>query len=131
MYFTSEQLDAIVGESLVSLMPVSTRLERTMILVRQTFKAKFGKAGEVAAQMKEDAAVFARTVGSNHHWRLLTDLSGGFDTIVLEIEMESLAEWEKTRTQMFQNAEFRETMSRSTDMFESGNARFFTIEAQG
>ena len=101
-----------------------------MILVRQTFKAKFGRAGSVAAQMKEHRDVISKAVGSNNRWRLLTDLSGAFDTVVLEIEIESLAEWEKRRGEMFQDTEFREAIGRSAEEFESGNTQFFTIEAQ-
>ena len=102
-----------------------------MILVRQTFKAKFGKAGEVAAQMTEHNAVLSRVLGSDHHWRILTDLSGEFDTVVLEIEVQSLADWETTRGRMFQDPEFRASISRSTELLESGTSRFFTIESQG
>lgn len=102
-----------------------------MILVRQTFQAKFGKAGEVASRMRESHQIFSRVIGTNHHWRVLTDLSGAFDTVVLEIELENLAEWESARTRMFQDEEFRQAIARSTEMFESGTSQFFTIEAQG
>lgn len=102
-----------------------------MILVRQTFQAKFGKAGEVATQMTEDSAMLSKVLGTEHRWRVLTDLSGTFDTVVLEVEVESLGEWEQIRTTIFQDAEFRQAMSRSTGLLESGDLQFFTIEAHG
>jgi len=102
-----------------------------MILVRQTFKAKFGKAGEVSAQMRDSAQMVSRVIGMSRRWRVLTDLSGPFDTVVLEIEVESLSEWEQVRSKIFQDAEIRQSMSRSTDLMESGDSQFFTIEDQG
>ncbi len=102
-----------------------------MILVRQTFKAKYGKAGEVAGHIRESSAVVSRVLGSNHHWRVLTDLTGAFDTVVLEIEQQSLAEWEQTRVSMFQHAEFRESIAPLMDLLESGESQLFTIEAEG
>lgn len=102
-----------------------------MILVRQTFQAKFGKAGTVAAQMRESNEVISRTLGLNHHWRILTDLSGTFDTVVLEIEAESLGDWEQTRNAMFQNPEFLAAIAPGVELLETGSSQFFTIEAEG
>jgi hypothetical protein len=106
-------------------------MERVMILVRQTFQATFGTGGEIASRMRESGQIFSRVLGANHHWRLLTDLSGGFDTVVLEIEMENLAEWESTRSRMFQDEELRQAIASSAEYFVSGTSQFFTIEAQG
>jgi hypothetical protein len=62
---------------------------------------------------------------------VLTDLSGTFDTVVLEIEAESMAEWERVRAQLFQAASFRESMARTQGMIVSGRNELYTIEAEG
>jgi hypothetical protein len=62
---------------------------------------------------------------------VLTDLSGSFDTVVLEVESESLAEWEQVRARLFQAQSFRESMARTQGMIVSGRNELFTIEAEG
>ncbi len=62
--------------------------------------------------------------------RVLTDLSGPFDTVVQEFEVESLAEWERRRAQMFSSPEFEQAMDGvEENPFVSGRAEFYTIEA--
>ena len=79
--------------------------------------------------MKKFSAAMAR--GSGRRWTILTDLVGPFDTVVLEYEAESLAEWERERAGMFQNPEFREVFGQTAQLVESGRSEFYTIEAQG
>ncbi len=102
-----------------------------MILVRQTFQAKYGKAGEAAAIMREASTVVSQVLGPGHPWRVLTDLTGSFDTVVLEIQVESMGDWENIRSSMFQHAEFREAIAPSMDLLQSGSSQLFTIEAEG
>jgi hypothetical protein len=56
-------------------------------------------------------------------------LSGPFDTVVQEIEVESLAEWERVRAAMFSDPEFTERPSSGESPFEGGRTEFYTIEA--
>lgn len=71
------------------------------------------------------------------HVRLFLDgkipfRSGPFDTLVLEITVDSLAAWEKTRAKMFSSSEFAEAMESSPSMsYQSGRTEFSTIEAEG
>jgi hypothetical protein len=101
-----------------------------MILVRMVFQAKWGKAGEVAKQFEQSAELMQKVLGKDVRMRILTDLSGSFDTVVQEFEVESLAEWERRRAKMFSSPEFeqaRESMAETP--FVSGRAEFYTIEA--
>jgi hypothetical protein len=100
-----------------------------MILVRQVFQTKWGKADEFAALMAADNQEMAKALGADHAWRVLTDLSGPFHTVVLEVEMESMAQWEQFRSQMFQNPEIGREMERSGELVESGRSEMYTIEA--
>ncbi len=100
-----------------------------MILVRSVFQAKVGRGGELARFMIEGMQSAPAAAG---RWRVLTDLtSGQFDTVVLESEFNSLAEWEQRRQQMFADPSYGEGMSRSVEQVESGHAELYTIEAQG
>ena len=100
-----------------------------MIVVRFVFQAKFGKAGEVVEGFKEGADMMRRVAGPNAKVRLLTDLSGPFDTVVQEVELESLAEWEQLRAKIFSDSEFQETQEASEIPFTSGRTEFYTLEA--
>ncbi len=99
-----------------------------MILVRAVFHAKLGKGGELAAMMAEGF----RPVNERHsrRTRVLTDLSGQFDTVVLETVHDSLASWEQTRAEMFTTPEFQEAFARTTDLVVSGHQEYYTIEAE-
>ena len=100
-----------------------------MILVRLVFQAKSGKAHEVVGAFKENTEVMKQMLGSDVRVRILTDLSGPFDTVVQEMEVESLAEWERLREAIFANPEFQERQANGESPFESGRTEFYTLEA--
>jgi hypothetical protein len=101
-----------------------------MILVRFICQAKFGKAGEVVAGFKQSHEILRRVVAPEMRVRLLTDLSGPFDTVVQEIEVESLAEWERLRTAIFSHPEVHEAEAGLPAVIESGRTEYYTIEVE-
>jgi len=100
-----------------------------MIVVRFVFQAKPGKAEEVVKGFKEGAEMMRRVAGSNAKVRLMTDLSGPFDTVVQEVELESLAEWEIVRTKIFSDPEFQNSQNTGESPILSGRTEFYTLEA--
>jgi hypothetical protein len=106
-----------------------------MILVRTVFRAHFGRGGELAALLAaSNPAVMAEMrskLGTGRHWRLLTDLDGDFDTIVLETEAESLAEWEQVRKELFGLGAFQEAMAGLQQLVVSGRNELWSVEAEG
>ena len=59
-----------------------------MVVIRNVFHLKFGKAREAVALFKEGIAIqkkLGASAGIDVSSRLLTDLSGPFYTVVLEI----------------------------------------------
>jgi hypothetical protein len=100
-----------------------------MILVRIVCQAKFGKASEVVAGFKQSGEIVRTVVGPNVRARILTDLSGPFDTVIQEIEVESLAAWERLREVIFSNPEVQEAEAALPSVIESGRTEFYTIEA--
>ena len=101
-----------------------------MILVRFVCQAKFGKASDVVAGFKRSNEIARTVVGPNVRVRLLTDLSGAFDTVVQELELESLAEWERLRAVIFSNPEIQEAEASVPDVIVSGQTEYYTIEAE-
>lgn len=97
-----------------------------MILLRITFHAKFGKAGEVVALMKEGRQAAAQQGAT---YRIMTDLTGRFDTVVLEVEAESMVEHEQRRAAMFANPQFQQSQPRMAELIDWGESEFYTIEA--
>ena len=57
-----------------------------MIVVRTVFQAEWNKAGELAHAMHQGIEGMQRPAGAGH-WRILTDLSGPFHTVVMEVEV--------------------------------------------
>ncbi len=101
-----------------------------MILVRIVCQAKFGKASEVVSGFKQSQEIVRRMVAPEFSVRILTDLSGPFDTVVQEIEVESLAEWERLRIAIFSNPEVQEAEAGMPAVIESGRIEYYTIEAE-
>ena len=101
-----------------------------MIVVRNVFQAKYGHGDEVVAAFKSGLA-HAREEGGVQGWRLLTDLSGPFFTIVMELEVDSLAAWAEARARQFENEAVRESFGATVDLVESGRLELYTVEAQG
>lgn len=101
-----------------------------MVLVRFVCQARFGKASEVVAGFKQSGEIVRTMAGPKVCLRILTDLSGPFDTAVLELEVESLAEWERLRGVIFSNPEVQEAESALPGIIESGQTEYFTIEAE-
>ena len=101
-----------------------------MILVRFVCQAKFGKASDVVAGFKRSNEIARTVAGPNVRVRLLTDLSGAFDTVVQELELESLAEWERLRAVIFSNPEIQEVEASMPDVIVSGQTEYYTVEAE-
>lgn len=102
-----------------------------MILVRSILRAQFGRGGELAAHLAETSRTLMAELGARQPWRVLTDLSGAYDTVVLEVEADSLAQWEQVRPRLFQSRAFHESVGRLQALVVSGRAEYFTIEAAG
>ena len=96
-----------------------------MILVREVFQAKYGQGDSMVALYKEAQGKWLSEMPS----RLLVDLSGRFFTVVVEIEVESLAEWEARMAELFSRPDTADWFARMTNFVESGHREFYTIAA--
>jgi hypothetical protein len=93
-----------------------------MIIVRNCFVAKPGQASKLAAQFKE-----AATSASIAKYRVLTDLTGDFNRVILEYEAENMGEFEANMKDYATNQAFREKMKGYTDLYITGSREILQI----
>ena len=97
-----------------------------MIVVRNVFQLKFGKARAALAVMKEGIAIQKRLAPEGSA-RLLTDLTGRHYTLVLELTVPSLAAMETMVPRVFGDPEFQANYQKMVPLVESGHREVFTI----
>jgi hypothetical protein len=83
-----------------------------MIIIRNVFIAKPGNASKLAAQFKTASGNF-----KSGKARVLTDLTGDSNKVVLEIEVESVSQWESTMKDYQTNDAIRDAMKGYTDLY--------------
>ena len=93
-----------------------------MLVVRNCFIAKPGNASKLAAQLKEAAA----TANIPRH-RVLTDLTGEFNRVILEYEVENAAQFDVRMKEYTTNTAFREKMKGYTDLYITGTREILQI----
>jgi hypothetical protein len=99
-----------------------------MILVRNVFRLKFGKAREAADLWKEGAAFIKKSgVGST---RVCTDAVAPFYTLVLETTHNSLADFENFHKSHAGNPEWKKWYEKFVPLVESGHREIFNIAEQ-
>lgn len=97
-----------------------------MLIVRQVFQAKYGRGDELVALFKEFNAKMNQTK-EFRPFRILTDASGPFFTVVSEIEIESLAAWEKSFSETMDRPWMGDWFNRMMPLVDSGSREFYTV----
>ena len=93
-----------------------------MIVIRNVFVAKSGQASKLIKQIKDAAGV-----SHLKRYRILTDLTGDFNRVILEIEAENMAEFEASMKDYETNEAFREKMKGYTDLYLTGSREILQI----
>ena len=93
-----------------------------MIIIRNSFIAKPGQAGKLAAQLKEMG-----NAGKLRSVRVMTDLIGDFNHVVMEHEVESAAEFEELVTRYSSDPQAREKAKGYTDLWTTGRRELFRV----
>jgi len=93
-----------------------------MIVVRNCFVARPGLASKLAAQLKEAAAAAQMPT-----WRVLTDLTGDFNRVILEYEAANVSEFESRMKQYMTDTVFREKMKGYTDLYVTGSREILQV----
>ena len=93
-----------------------------MLIVREVFVAKPGCASKLAALFKETVQM-----GWAGSCRVMTDMTGDFNRVVLETEVDSLAELEKRMQEYTSNKAMHEKMKGYTDLYQTGSREIFRV----
>lgn len=97
-----------------------------MILVRDTFRVTFGKMKDAVASIKASQAMFA-TLGPDTHTRVLTDLTGPYYTLALEMTFPDLASWEQMIQTGFNNPDWQAWYATFVPYLEGGHREFYNV----
>ena len=93
-----------------------------MIVIRNTFIAKPGQASKLAAQLKDVATAFEMP-GS----RILTDLTGDFNRVVMEYTAENISGFEAMLKKYMTDPAVREKMKGYTDLWVTGSREILQV----
>ena len=93
-----------------------------MFVIRNTFIAKPGCASKLATQLKEASAAFQMTGA-----RVMTDVTGEFNRVILEHSAESLEEFEKRMQETMGSPIYRERMAGYTDLWITGSREVLRV----
>ena len=99
-----------------------------MIVVRNVFQLKFGKAKEAVALLKEGLAIQKKALsGLEFSTRVLTDVTGPFYTLVLELTVPSLATFESYAPKLFADKDWQANYQKMGLLVESGHREVFSV----
>jgi|APDOM4702015118_1054815.scaffolds.fasta_scaffold701429_1 hypothetical protein len=86
-----------------------------MVIVRNVFNATPGNASKLAAQIKAAAAA-----GKMARYRVLTDVTGESNRVILEYEVNSISDFEAQLKDYATNEALRAAMKGYTDLYATG-----------
>lgn len=93
-----------------------------MLLVREIFTARPGQAGKLARLLREAASKFGPA-----DVRVMTDLIGRMNTVVMETLMPDLLTFESRMRDYASNVELREFMAGYTELYAHGRREIYQI----
>ncbi len=98
-----------------------------MLVARQVFQAKYGRGDELGALFKEFNTRMQEAGGTAPRFRILTDATGPFFTVVTEVEVESFTAWEGSFPESMARPWIGEWFGRMMPLVESGSREFYNI----
>jgi hypothetical protein len=99
-----------------------------MVVIRNVFRLKFGKAREAVALFKQGIAIQKRVgAGMDFPTRLLTDVTGPFYTVVFEITVPNLAAFEASAPRLMGDKDWQANYQQIAPLVESGSREIFTL----
>ncbi len=93
-----------------------------MIIVRNVFIATPGNASKLAAQFKSAAAA-----GKLPRHRVLTDVTGEFNRVILEYEVDSVSGFEAQMKDYATNETLRTAMRGYTELYLTGHRELLQL----
>ena len=96
-----------------------------MILVRDIFYLKFGKAKEAKTVLNEGRNMFDKLGFSRP--KAMTDLTGHSYTLVMETEWKSLGDMESTLQKSFGDKDWQNWYQKFVPLVDSGSREIYTL----
>jgi heme-degrading monooxygenase HmoA len=93
-----------------------------MFVIRETFTAKPGKASALATMFKQVMGEMTTL-----KTRVLTDYIAGFNTVVLETEVQNLGDFEKELETYMSRQDLRDKMKGYTEMYQDGRREVYKV----
>ena len=100
-----------------------------MIVVRNVFRLKFGKAKEATELWKEGLGL-TKKLGFTGRSRVLTDLVGQFYTVVFESTFESLSDFESNAKKLMGNSDWQAWYQKISAVTESEYREILNVVAE-
>jgi heme-degrading monooxygenase HmoA len=97
-----------------------------MYVVRDVFRCKPGHSKSVADRFKKSFPLMQKMKGFVSA-RVLVDYVANYWTVVLEMEVESLGDFERQMTEYSASPEFREAMKGYMDEVDGGSREVYKI----
>jgi hypothetical protein len=98
-----------------------------MLVARQVFRAKYGRGDELVTLFREFNTRMREGDDGGPRFRILTDLTGPFFTVVTEVEVESLSDWEGRFRASMDRPWIGEWFSRTAQLVETGSREFYYV----
>jgi hypothetical protein len=95
-----------------------------MLVIRNVFRAKYGMGDALVQHILSDLDIWSE--GQN--FRVLTDASGPFFTVVAEFTVENFAAYEEGMKVEFAKPEFGAWFEKMVPLVESGHREFWTVQ---
>ena len=96
-----------------------------MIVVRNVFQLKFGKAKDAKALIKENQELMKKY--DHTASRFMTDLTGEFYTLVMETPYDNLTAFEKSSQDAMGAKEFEQWYAKFVPLVKSGQREIFNL----
>ena len=93
-----------------------------MYIVRETFTAKPGMASKLAKMFSE---MSKEMQGAKS--RVLTDFIGPYNTVLWEVEVKELGDFEKMMKEYSEKPELGKKMAGYTEMYQSGKREVYRV----
>ena len=97
-----------------------------MLIIRDIFRCKPGKSKQLAEQFKSASRVMEGEAGIQKP-RVLLDFVAHYWTVVLEFEVENLAQFEREMEIYATREDFRKAMAGYMDLVEEGSREIFRV----
>jgi hypothetical protein len=99
-----------------------------MIQVRTVYQVKFGKIDQAVSLFSRLPSLAPAGAAGQVHYHLLTDISGPMYTLVEELMIPALGDWETARDSIFGHPGFADWFKEFQLIVEGGRHEFYTVE---